>query len=154
MTIPQLQTLKADINSKLATVYNGQTFTYWLGKQNYEQLANYYNQTASPQVDLWNPALARETIINNITSTDFLTLSQAKRELFLALTSANNIDATITAVRNHFSNIFGTSTTLTNLTAIAKKAATIAEGLYTTNNVCAIYGTTIGYNDIKDALIS
>lgn len=149
LTLSQLQSVKADIISKGATVYDGSTFDIWRANSRLDKIAEYYNAIASPAVDLWKPDITIDEITNQIVMADFQGLPQGRRDAWFAMSQALYIDATQSLVRTNFVSIFGNGTaTLTNVTAIAKKQATNLEALFTTNNVSEVYKYLISQDEI------
>lgn len=154
-TQSQLNAIKADIASKANTTYNGVTFANLQALTRLDQIAQYYNDIASPQVDIWRPDLTVDMITNVIVMADFIALSSAKQQAWFAMSQATFIDATSSVVRTNFVSIFGNGTTTTNsVTAIAKKAATNLESLFTVSSVSSMYKVILGSDDILSALRS
>lgn len=153
LTTAQLQIIKADIESKAAFEFEGSPFSILLASTQLDKIARYYNTVASPAVDIWKPDLTVEEITNQIVMADFISITQARRDAWFAMSQASTIDATISLVRTNFQNIFGAgTTTLTNVTAIAKKEATNLEALFTSGGVSSLYKYSITPEDILSAL--
>lgn len=156
MTTAQLQALKTDITvTRASTVYLGSTLlTYWQTTQT-QKIADFYNQTASPQVDLWRPDIPVGEACSQVVMSDFIALAVARQNGWFVMTQSATIDATNTLVRTNFTTIFGAGTaTLTNLTAAAKKAATYFESLFTTSGVSAVYKQLLTAQDVYSAINS
>jgi hypothetical protein len=156
MTTAQLQTLKTDITVTNAnTVYQGSTLLSLWQTFNYAKIADYYNTTASPQQDLWRPDILISEIIKVIVMSEFIAFTAVKQNGWLMLMQSPVIDATSSNIRASFSTIFG-GTTITNLTALSKKAATNLEKLFSSANgtgfSSTLYGTTLSVNDIYQSL--
>lgn len=152
LTLSQLSTLKTDITvTNAATSFNGSTLlTLWNGND-FENLAAYYNTTASPQLDLWRPDIAPSDIIPVIVMSEFIALTAVKQNGLLLYMQGSVINATNANVRNGFTSIFTSGTSLTNLTALAKKAATNLEKLFTVSNVSPLYKYTVSGNELSKA---
>ena len=152
MTDAQKAALKNDITvTHGSTVYQGQTLlSYWNGN-NMEALAAYYNTVASPQVDLWRPNILPSEVIPVIVMSEYIALTAVKQNGLLLYMQGVYIDATNVNTRNGFASIFTSGTSLTNLTALAKKAATNFENLFTSNNVSSVFGQVVTPSDIFSA---
>ena len=154
-TQSQLNAIKADIASKADTTYNGVTFANLQALTRLDQIAQYYNDLASPQVNIWRPDLTVDMITNVIVMSDFIALSASKQQAWFAMSQSSKIDATSSLVRTNFVSIFGNGTATTNsVTAIAKKAATNLEALFAVSSVSPMYKVVLGSDDILSALRS
>ena len=151
MTTAQLTTLKADLLSKSNTVHNGKTFFIHNSESNYKALADYYNSLVSPTQMIWRPNLPKIELSKQIVMSAFVSLTAVKQNGYIVLTQADTIDATDANIRASFSTIFGAGTTLNNLTAVAQRAATNFEFLFTTANVSTAYGIIVSEFDIEAA---
>lgn len=156
LTTAQLQALKNDITvTRASTVYQGNTLlSYWQTTQT-QKIADFYNQTASPQVDLWRSDIPVGDACNQVVMSDFIALTVAKQNGWFVMTQSATIDATNTLVRTNFQTLFGAGTaSLTNLTAAAKKPATYFEALFTTSGVTAVYKQLLTAQDVYSAINS
>lgn len=153
LTPANIAVLKTDIDSKLNTVLaNGKTLNMNLQESNFQAVADYYNTAASPQLDLWRPDLNPRDLNKFLVMTEFQALTLQKQNGWFAMIGGDEVDATSALVRANFATIFGAaSATAVNLTAAAKKAATVFEKLFTTSNVSTMYKYVVSANDIESA---
>src|SRR6516164_8574280 len=141
LTSAQLATLKTDITvTHASTVFNSKTLLQLWNGYDTQGLADYYNTTASPTVAIWRPDVSQTDLAKSIVASDFSALTVALQNTWFALLQAPILDATISSVRQNFSTIFTSGTTLTNLQATAQKNATNLESLFTTSQVSSVYG--------------
>jgi len=155
LTPAELTTLKNDITAKANTVYSGSTFSVHQSNSRFDILATYYNTVASPQTDLWRPDIAISEITNIIDMSGYTGLTVARQNGWMAMSQGSVIDATLSLVRTNFTTIFGNNTATTNAAiAVAKKAATNFEMLYTTSNVSTKYKYIVTSDEIIQALRS
>jgi hypothetical protein len=142
LTTAQLLTLKAATNgdSNLAAARAA-------GDQG--AIAAYYNGAGAGLI--WRPAISIAELNTAIVWSEFILLSQGQRDAYSALISGATIDATNANVRNGFGSIFG-GTSITNLTAIAQRAPTRFEALFTTASVSSVFGYQVTVADIAQAL--
>lgn len=152
LTPAQLTTLKTDITvTKAATVYQGSTLlTHW-NESHTQIIADYYNQTANPQVDLWRPDVAVTDMAKSILMSEYIALTAVKQNGMLLYMQNGTIDATNANVRAGFTSIFTSGTSLTNLTALAKKAATYFESLFAVSSVSPFYKIPLTAADVDAA---
>lgn len=153
LTPANIAVLKTDISTKLNTVLaNGKTLNQNLQESNFQEVADYYNTAASPQLDLWRPDLNPRDLNKFLVMTEFQALTLQKQNGWFAMIGGDEVDATSALVRTNFATIFGAgSATAINLTATAKKAATVFEKLFTTSNVSTMYKYVVSANDIESA---
>lgn len=118
LTSAQKATLKTYINANLAANVNA---------KEYAAIANALNAVAVPDFIVWKSALSTAEVNSQIVWTEVLALSQQARDTFVILMNANAINPSDANIRTAFSAIFGAGTTLTQLTALAKRQATLAE---------------------------
>lgn len=155
MNATQIAAIKADIIGKSNFVFNGVSFSDLLTQTRQGLIADYYNQTAFPEVEIWRPDLTISDITNNIVFSDYIALTAAKREAWMALSQGLIINATIPLVRTNFTSIFGNGTSTTNnVIAIAKKKATNLESLFITSGVSELYNYIITAEEIVNILRS
>lgn len=113
------------------------------------------NAAESPQVMIWRPDVPVASLLTGVVWSDFIALAQGNRDAWRSLTSGGTVDATNANIRAGFSSVFGgTSATITNLTAIAQRAATWLESIFTTSSVSSVYGMTATVDDVMAAMKS
>jgi hypothetical protein len=157
MTTAQLQTLKTDITVTRASVsFQGQTLLQHWNQDHTQIIADFYNQVAAgPAVSLWKPDVPVEDLAKSILMSEFIALTAVKQNGFAVYQFGTYVDATNANVRNGFNSIFGTSTSLTNLTAIAKKPGTYLEVLFSSvdgaANTSTLYKYTLTAADVDAA---
>ena len=157
MTTAQLQTLKTHINNNLSIVTGGATIGTHISNTNYQAIADYYNSNAL--IEIWKSDIPASDITKSIVSSALTALTAVKQNALLLYINGITIDATAQNVRDGFNNIFGAGATLTNLTNVAKRTATIFESLFIgaiqgTAYVSSTYKTIVIASDIQDALRS
>ena len=157
MTTAQLQTLKTHINNNLNIVTGGETIETHISNTNYQAISDYYNSDALIQI--WKSDIPASDITKSIVSSAFTALTAVKQNALLLYINGITIDATSQNVRDGFNNIFGAGATLTNLTNIAKRTATIFESLFIgaiqgAAYVSSTYNIIVISVDIQDALRS
>lgn len=144
MTTAQLLTLKNAINADANIAAS-------LAAGDHGAIAAYYNGAGINQ--LWRPDILPKELVTAVVWSDFVALTAIKQNGFLAMVMCGLLDATNANIRAGFTAIFGGgSTSLTNLTALAKRTSTKFEDLYTTSNVCALYGYTVTSTDVAIAI--
>lgn len=114
-------------------------------------IAAYYNAPSSPAVSLWRPNIPVAELNTAVDWSAFAGLTALKQNTYFAMTQPGFVDATAVNIRNGFGTVFGTSTTLTALTALAQRTATRFEALFTTANVCALFGIVVNAEDVRQA---
>lgn len=153
LTQNELSILMADLQSRLAEVHEGGPFAVHIGNTNLKGIARYYNSVAVPKVDIWKPDLTIDEITNVIVMSDFIAITAARREAWMAMSQATFINATLAQVRANFVSIFGNNTATTNaVTAIAKRPATRFEALFITGEASSRYGYQVVAEDIETAI--
>jgi hypothetical protein len=106
----------------------------------------YYNALGTGTI--WRPNITNSELNTAIIWSEFSTLSVALQNTYKALVSVPLIDATNSNIRGGFTTVFGPSTTSrANLTALAQRIPTRFEALFTTAQVCAVYGQLVIEND-------
>lgn len=149
LTTAQIATLKADIAAQPSLVTAVQT-------HDFASIASFYNSPGSATV--WRSDIAPGEIASAVTMTDFVALTAVKQNGLLLLTQGSAVDASNANVRAAFQAIFGASTTLTALTAIAQRIGTRLELLFSTpaspSNVSSLYGTVLDKEDAQIAVAS
>lgn len=144
MTPAQLTTFKAAINGD-------SNLTALLTAGDQGGIAAYYNTPSGAMV--WKPVITIQLLNTAIVWSEFIVLTALKQNAYFAMTSTN-IDATSANIRAGFSSVFGASTTLNNLTAIAQRQGTRFENLFASGNVVpnGLFGLNVQPQDIADAL--
>lgn len=150
MTSQQLATLKTSINASLNVVTGGDTIANHLAKSNFKAIADYYNSNSL--VNIFRPDVPTEELSKSIVMTEFVALTVARQNGYFVLTQGKFIDATVANLRASFQTVFGTSISLTNLTAIAQRLATVFESLFVTNQVSSAYGVKVTEEDVSNAI--
>lgn len=109
-------------------------------------VAAYYNTLDAGTI--WRPDITVSELNTAIIWTEFAALSVALQNTYLALISAPFIDTTKANIRGGFSAIFGPATTSrANLIALAQRTPTRFESLFTTAQVCSVYGQVVSADD-------
>jgi hypothetical protein len=149
LTAAQLQTFKADLNTNpgVATMIANSD---WVG------VANYYNTVPASPTMLWRPLITVDELNTAIVWSEFTALTVAKQNAYMALIQGA-IDATKSNIRNGFTAIFAAGgQTVTNLTAVAKRAGTRFEVLFSAVDGAAstssVFGALCDQNDVINAL--
>ena len=152
MTVQQIQDIKNHMNANLNVICpNGDTINNNLGNSNFQALADYFNSSSAQQI--WRPDLDPKELNKYLVMTEFQALTVQKQNGWFAIIGGNQVDATAALVRTNFSTIFGGgSTTATNLSAAARRLATVFESLYNTAEggffKTSAYGVLVTYSDI------
>ena len=141
MTPAQLSTFKTAILANAASynIADHGSITAWF---NTSSGAGFYWRSLIPIAEL-NTA---------IVWTEFAALSALLQTTYMAMITAGAVDATSANIRGGFSTVF-LGTSLTNLTALAKRVPTRLEALFTNANVCSLTGTCSN-TDVAAALAS
>ncbi|MDE2102450.1 MAG: hypothetical protein KGL39_34710 [Patescibacteria group bacterium] len=114
-------------------------------------IAANYNGPSSTQV--WNKATPADVIVAAILPADFLALTTGGQLAVNAMLAGGSIDATNANIQSWFTTVFsGKATTIANLTAAAKRAATKLEALFVTNSVTALDGYSPTGSDVASAM--
>lgn len=143
LTTAQLATLKSDIAANFAAQV---TAADW------PTITAAYNAPSNPVVTIWRADIPTSEIVSGITFSELVALSAVKQFGLQVLMQPGTVDATSANVRAAFSAIFGASTTLTALSALAQRTATRLEALFTTAQVSAVYGYALSANDVQKAM--
>jgi hypothetical protein len=143
LTTAQLATFKAAIlaDANLATHRSNQA---------HGAIASYYAQNAAGTI--WRPVITVEELNTAIVWSEFVTLTALFQNAYLALISPGYVDATSTNVRAGFSTIFAGKTSLSNLTNLAQRTPSRLEALFTTSQVCSLFGYVASVSDVAEAL--
>lgn len=145
MTPAQLATFKAAILADATQTAN-------VVAGDHGALAAYFNGVPATPVSLWRPSISIAELNTAIDWSEFAALTTALRETYNAMISPGAIDSTAPKIRGGFSTVFAGKTSLTSLTALAQRSATRFEALFTTGNVCAMFGYQVSAADIAAAL--
>lgn len=158
MTVQQIQDIKNHINANLNVICpNGDTINNNLGNSNFQAIADYFNSSSEQQI--WRPDLDPRELNKYLVMTEFQALTVQKQNGWFAMIGGNGVDATSALVRTNFSTIFGSgSATTANLSAAARRFATLFESLYNTADggffKTSAYGVVVTYSDIDLAIKS
>jgi hypothetical protein len=142
MTPAQIATFKADILANVGT----------RPISDMGAIVAYYNADAASGF-LWRPVVPARELNTAIVWSEFIALPVATQNGYFAILSAGSMDATSANIRAGFGTIFS-GTSQTNLVALVKRTPTNFEALYTTSNVCALFGTVVTVADVARALAS
>lgn len=142
LTPAQLATFKAAINAdaNLAAARAA-------GDQG--AIAAYYNGAGAGTI--WRPSVSAKELNTAIVWSQFIALPVATQNGYFAMLQAGAIDATSANIRTGFASLF-TGQSLTNLTAIAQRTPTVFEALFTTSQVCTVFGQAVSVADVAAAL--
>lgn len=152
MTTSQLATLKADIFSRPNLWANG---TQQIGN---EEVAAFYNSTASPVVNVWKPEVSVQELNSAIVWSDMVLLSQEKQLTYQSMIWNFKIDMTDPQVRSGIDAIFGSgSASKTGINNVGKRNATYLEALFATGGatkVSSLFGYKLSGDEVAAALNS
>lgn len=124
-----------------------------LAAKDWPTIANNYNATAAPVVQVWNPNVRADVIMSAIVPADFIALTVQGGLGMLCMLSAGFVDATSANVQTWFNTAFsGKATTLAQLQAAGQRPCTKFEGLFTVSNVTTLYGYILGAEDVRLAM--
>jgi hypothetical protein len=147
LTSAQLATLKADIaaDATLNAKPNNDDGNQFI--------ADAYNALASPAINVWRADVRSSEVVAAVVMTDFIALTGLKPDGFHLIITPDTVDASSANVRQDFQTIFGASTTLTNLTAIAQRPASRLEKLFGTGSplTSTLYAYLLTRVDVFDA---
>lgn len=145
-TAGELQAIKAAINGNSAALAD------W-NAGNPGAAAEWLNSASATLI--WMPAVPVSVLLTGVVWSAFIALSTSQQAAWQALTAGGTVDATNANIRAGFTSIFGAgSQTLTNLAALAQRAATNLEALFTTSGVCSLYGAMATEADVRAAMAS
>jgi hypothetical protein len=115
-------------------------------------IADYYAQNAASGT-IWRPIITVQELNTAIVWSEFSALTALLQNAYMALISPGYIDATSANVRGGFTTIFAAGTTSrTNLTNLAQRTPTRFEALFTTAQVCSLFGYVPSVADVAQAL--
>lgn len=96
-------------------------------------LASYCNALASPAFIVWRKSISRKEIYDAVVWSEMLVLTSAQRDTFALMMTDATLSPSSANIRTAFAAIFASAnTTLANLTAAAKRQATVAEKMLAT----------------------
>ena len=146
LTSAQAAALKTAIQGD-ATVAAMVTAHDWPG------IAANYNAPSSPSVFAWNNNVRADYIISAIVPADLAALTVQQTMGLLAILSAGFVDASNANVQTWFTTLFnGKATTLAQLTTAGQTLVTKFQALFTTSNVCSLYGYQLSNLDVQQAM--
>ena len=149
LTQAQKTALKNDINGRanLASA---------VAAQDWPLISNFYNTTASPTVNVWNPFMTVAQINSAINWTNFVAQTVQQLLAFDQMTKTGVVDASNANVRGGFSKVLD-SASATSVQAAAQKQATYFEGLYAVSdppaNDTPFYGQLMDASTVQDAML-
>jgi hypothetical protein len=144
LTPAQLATFKAAILADSSQTQN-------VSAKAHGAIAAYY--AAAGTGNVWRPSISTSELNTAIVWSEFAALTALLQNTYLALIAPGYVDATSANVRAAFATIFGAATTSRpNLTAIAQRPASRFEALFTTSQVCSLFGATPSVEDVVAAL--
>lgn len=144
MTPAQLATFKAAIlgDANLAAARAAGDFGV---------IVAYYNAAGTGSI--WRPSISVAELNTAIVWSEFVTLTALLQNAYMAMTQGGALDGTSSNVRGGFAAVFGPATTSrANLLAIAARTPTRFEALFTTANICAVFGQQVSVADVVEAL--
>lgn len=148
LTSAQLATLKAAVLADSTANAFPNT-----GDGNFE-CAAYLNTVPAVPTQLWRPDIQPTEVSATITMSAFVALTAIKQNGLLLLTQGS-VNATAANVRTAFSDIFGAGASLTALTALAQRAGTRFEVIFSSAagvaNVSTMYGRAVRYDEVMAA---
>lgn len=152
LTLQQLQTLKADIQSRHALWANGTQ------QVSNEDVAAFYNSTATPTVNVWKPEVTITELNSVIDWVSMTALTVEKQLAFQTMIWSFKIDMTDAQVRAGIDAIFGNpSATRTGILNVGKKAASYIEAMFSTGGAVKtsqMFGYKFQPGEVADALNS
>jgi hypothetical protein len=152
MTTAQIATLKADILSRPNLWANG---TQQIGN---EEVAAFYNSTASPVVNVWKPEVTVQELNSAIAWSDMVLLTQEKQLTYQSMIWNFKIDMTDAQVRSGIDTIFGNpSSSRTGILNVGKRSATYFEALFATGGatkISSLFGYQLSPAEVSAAINS
>lgn len=112
-------------------------------------IAAYYNAAGTGTI--WRPSISVGELNTAIVWSEFSAMTVGKQNAYLAMVLAS-VDATNANIRAGFASIFAGLTSLANLTALAQRVPTRYEALFTTAQVCSVFGRQVSVADVAEAL--
>lgn len=114
-------------------------------------MAVYYN--GADVGAIWRPNIGAAELNTAIVWSEFAALTSLLQNTYMSMIVTGSVDTTSANVRAGFATVFGAgSQSRTNLLALAQRAPTRFEQLFTTAQVCTLYGATATVVHIVAAL--
>lgn len=145
---PPISTQQWDAFRAAVKAHNADAIATAYQAKDVDALVTLYNATSGTSI--WRSDIKPAELATAIVMSEYVTLTAVQQGgmMLLLQLGAGALDATSSTVRTSFSTLFTGKTTLTNLTALAQRSATVFEAIsaYLTPaapaNVCApaIYG--------------
>lgn len=150
LTSAQLAILKTDIQSRPTLWANG---TQQISN---EEVAAFYNSTASPAVNVWKPEVTVQELNSAIAWSDMVLISQEKQLAYQSMIWNFKIDMTDAQVRSGIDTIFGAgSASKAGINNIGKRNATYLEALFATGGatkVSSLFGYKLQPEEVSAAI--
>lgn len=131
-------------------LFGNKTVLENMNASNYDGFEKYFNKKNVANTKIWKPDVERDSIINAIDFTEFITLTAAKRDAAVTFLACNVFDFTIAKVRSNVEAIFTAgSATDTAIKAKGDRIATNLELLFTVNGVSEVFGYQISREQLR-----
>ena len=118
-------------------------------------LAVYLNTVPAAPTSVWRADIDPAEIGGAVVMADFIALTAVKQNGLILLTQGSRVDASQANVRTGFSSTFGAGATLTALTALAQRAGTRFEVIFSSAagaaNVSTKFNVKVTATDVADA---
>lgn len=137
-------------NFKAFILADANLATFRTAPVDHGQIAAYYAASSGAGF-MWRPSITISELNTAIVWSEFIALSVQTQNAYHALTQGGEVDSTSPNVRAGFASIFS-GTSLTNLTALAKKVPTRFEALFNVSNVCPVFGQSASVAEIIKTL--
>jgi hypothetical protein len=141
----------AQLTMLASTITGDATLNALAAVNGFPQIAAALNLDSAPVVTVFNPSVTTAKIQTAILAADMPTTAALIGWLQMML-STGTVDGSNANIRSGFSTCFTGKTSLTNLTAIAQRTATRFEALFTTSNICPLFGYNVSAADVQQAL--
>lgn len=158
----ELNTLEQDITVTNAnTMWRGQTLITWYNNEQWQTVADFYQEAQTPTDNIWRPDITPEEFACAVDANELINLPD-KAELKLMtwniITRVQWIDATEAQTRTNFQTLFGGGVapiTFDALMATSLRPGTRGEILYAGGNeqgakISTIYGEDITSSNVRD----
>jgi hypothetical protein len=146
LTQSQLTQLATDINGQ-ASLASART------THDAQAIVAFYNAASATQI--WRSDLRDSEVVAACVGADVAALSGANTTLMQMLITPATIDATSANIRSDFNSLFSGKTSLTNLTAVAQRAGTRLEALFSSGGppaVTTVFGYLLTDRDVQLAM--
>jgi hypothetical protein len=159
LTRSQQTILKADV---VAKSISGGVFESFIQTGNTGQMANFYNELATPNVLVWKNAVSKSEIEDIMSWTVLILRSDGERDIYKILVSDRgaSVNPSRINIRQAFQDIFsgvlgaGMRATLTTLFQTnASKIEILFGGLFSQGAIERVYVGPIHFSDIDKALV-